>query len=116
MIDSHTHLFLCDGSEEELVAAAAAAGVGRMLTIGMGADSNPVAVASAERHDAVFAAVGRHPNDATGFDDAAVEEITRLGGHEKVRAIGETGLDFYRDTAAPDEQRRAFAAQVEIAR
>jgi TatD DNase family protein len=116
MIDSHTHLFLCDGSEEELVAAAAEAGVERMLTIGMGADSNPVAVASAERHDAVFAAVGRHPNDATGFDDAAVEEITRLGGHEKVRAIGETGLDFYRDTAAPDEQRRAFAAQVEIAR
>jgi len=116
MIDSHTHLFLCEGDEEELVAAAAAAGVNRMLTIGMGADSNPVAVASAERHEAVFAAVGRHPNDADGFDEAAVEEIARLGRHEKVRAIGETGLDFYRDTAAPGEQRRAFAAQIEIAR
>jgi TatD DNase family protein len=116
MIDSHTHLMLCDSSEEELVAAAAEAGVGRMLTIGMGAESNPVAVASAERHEAVFASVGRHPNDATGFDEAAVEEITRLGAHEKVRAIGETGLDFYRGTAAPADQRRAFAAQIEIAR
>jgi len=116
MIDSHTHLMLCDGSEEELVAAAAEAGVTRMLTIGMGAESNPVAVASAERHEGVFASVGRHPNDATGFDEGAVEEITRLGAHEKVRAIGETGLDFYRDTAAPADQRRAFAAQIEIAR
>jgi TatD DNase family protein len=116
MVDSHTHLFLCDGSEEELVAAAAAAGVGRMLTIGMGAETNPVAVASAERHDSVFAAVGRHPNDATGFDEGAAEEIRRFGGHEKVRAIGETGLDFYRDTAASEDQRRAFAAQIEIAR
>jgi TatD DNase family protein len=116
MIDSHTHLMLCDGSEEELVAAAAEVGVTRMLTVGMGPESNPVAVASAERHEAVFAAVGRHPNDATGFDEAAAEEITRLGAHEKVRAIGETGLDFYRDTAAPGDQRRAFAAQIEIAR
>jgi TatD DNase family protein len=87
-----------------------------MLTIGMGAETNPLAVASAERHEAVFAAVGRHPNDAGGFDPAAIEEIVTLGGHEKVRAIGETGLDFYRDTAAPDDQRRAFAAQIEIAR
>ena len=116
MIDSHTHLMLCDGSEEELVAAALEAGVTRMLTIGMGTESNPEAVASAERHEAVFASVGRHPNDATGFDAAATEEITTLGAHEKVRAIGETGLDFYRDTAAPEDQRRAFAAQIEIAR
>jgi TatD DNase family protein len=116
MIDSHTHLFLCDGDEEELVAAALEAGVNRMLTIGMGPESNPAVVASAERHEAVFASVGRHPNDATGFDDAAAGEIRRFGAHEKVRAIGETGLDFYRDTAAPDEQRRAFAAQIEIAR
>jgi TatD DNase family protein len=115
MIDSHTHLFLCEGDEDELVAAAGEAGVGRMLTIGLGEESNPVAVASAERHEEVFASVGRHPNDATGFDAAAAAEIVRLAEHEKVRAIGETGLDFYRDTAAPAEQRRAFAAQIEIA-
>lgn len=116
MIDSHTHLFLCDGDEAELLAAAAGAGVVRMLTVGMDTETNTEAVASTERYGAVFAAVGRHPNEASGFDDAAAEEIRRLGAHEKVRAIGETGLDFYRDTAPKEEQRRAFAAQIEIAR
>jgi TatD DNase family protein len=116
MIDSHTHLVLCDGAEAELVAAAREAGVGRMLTVGMDAETNPAAIAAAERNEGVFASVGRHPNEATGFDDAAAAEIARLGAHEKVRAIGETGLDYYRDSASPDEQRRAFAAQIEIAR
>ena len=115
MIDSHTHLFLCEGTEAELVAAAAEAGVGRMLNVGLGEETNPGAIACAERNEGVFAAVGRHPNDAAGFDDAAAAEIARLGAHEQVRAIGETGLDFYRDTSPPEEQRRAFAAQIEIA-
>src|ERR1700710_917193 len=106
MIDSHTHLVLCDGDEGEVVAAARAAGVGRMLTVGMDAETNPAAIAAAERHEEVFAAVGRHPNEAAGFGDATVAEIVRLGAHEKVRAIGETGLDYYRDTASPADQRR----------
>jgi TatD DNase family protein len=116
MIDSHAHLFLCDGEEAELVEAAAAAGVGRMLTVGLDEETNAVAVASAERNAGVFAAVGRHPNQAGGFDDEAAAAIARLAAHEKVRAIGETGLDYYRDTAAPAEQRRAFAAQIDVAR
>jgi len=115
MIDSHTHLFLCDGEEAELVAAAAAAGVGRMLSVGLDEETNATVIASAERNEGVFAAVGRHPNEASGFDDAAAAAIARLGAHEQVRAIGETGLDYYRETASPAEQRRAFAAQVEIA-
>jgi TatD DNase family protein len=116
MIDSHTHLFLCEKAEKELLAAAAEAGVGRMLNVGLGEESNPGVIACAERNEAVFASVGRHPNDATGFDDAAAAELLRLGAHERVRAIGETGLDFYRDSAAPEDQRRAFAAQIEVAR
>ena len=116
MIDSHTHLSLCDGTEAYVVAAAHEAGVERMLTVGMDAQSNAAAVAAAERHEAVFAAVGRHPHEADGFDEEAIAEITRLGAHEQVRAIGETGLDFFRDYAEPDAQRRAFAAQIEIAR
>ncbi len=115
MIDSHTHLFLCEGSEAELVSAAAAAGVGRMLTVGLDEATNAEAVASSERHEGVFAAVGRHPNEADGFDDTAAAEIARLAVHEQVRAIGETGLDYYRDSASPAAQRRAFAAQIEIA-
>ncbi|HEY4779410.1 MAG TPA: TatD family hydrolase [Solirubrobacterales bacterium] len=115
MIDSHTHLVLCEGSEAEVVAAARVAGVGRMLTVGMDAETNAAAIAAAKRHEEVFAAVGRHPNEAAGFDDSTVAEVARLGAHEKVRAIGETGLDYYRDTADPADQRRAFAAQIEIA-
>jgi TatD DNase family protein len=116
VVDSHTHLALCDDAEAELVAAAREAGVTRMLTVGMDAETNPAALAATERHEEVFAAIGRHPNEATGFDEETVVEIARLGAHEKVRAIGETGLDFYRDYAGRDDQRRAFAAQIEIAR
>jgi TatD DNase family protein len=115
MIDSHTHLFLCEGSEDELVAAAAMAGVERMLNIGLAEETNSAVIGAAERHAAVFASVGRHPNDAGGFDDGAQAELLRLGAHAKVRAIGETGLDFYRDTADRDDQRRAFAGQIEVA-
>jgi TatD DNase family protein len=116
MIDSHTHLSLCNAPAAEVVAAAREAGVGRMLTIGMDPTTNPAAIEAAERHEEVFAAVGRHPNEATGFDEQAVVEIARLGAHGKVRAIGETGLDYYRDYAGREDQRRAFAAQIEIAR
>src|SRR3981189_177578 len=108
MIDSHTHLFLCEKPEAELIAAARAAGVRRILNVGLDGETNPGAIACAERNDAVFAAVGRHPNDATGFDDAAAADLVRLGAHEEVRAIGETGLDFYRDSASAEDQRRAF--------
>lgn len=114
MIDSHSHLFLCEPSEAELLAAMEAAGVNRVLDVGLDEQTNAGVVARAERHEAVFAAVGRHPNDAGGFDAAAAAALAELAAHEQVRAVGETGLDFYRDTAAPEEQRRAFAAQIEI--
>jgi len=116
MIDSHTHLFLCERPEAELVADALAAGVNRMLNIGLGGEQNAAALAAAERHEAVFAGVGCHPTEASGFDDAHAEEIARLATHPKVRAIGETGVDYYRETASPADQRRAFEAQVAIAR
>lgn len=115
MIDSHTHLFLCEGGEDQLVAEAAAAGVSRMLNVGLGAETNPVALAAAERHDGVFASAGCHPTSAGELDDDLAAEISRLGGHDLVRAIGETGIDYYRDSATPDEQRRAFRAQIEVA-
>jgi TatD DNase family protein len=115
MIDSHTHLFLCERPEEELVASAREAGVTRMLNVGLGGEANETAIAGAERHRGVFAAVGRHPTEASGFDDAEAERIAALATHPRVRAIGETGIDYYRETATPAEQRRAFEAQIEIA-
>ena len=72
MIDSHTHLGSCAPPDAELVASARAAGITRMLTVGMDEDGNRQAVAAAEEFDEVFAAVGRHPNHAEGFDDAAL--------------------------------------------
>jgi TatD DNase family protein len=116
VIDSHTHLFLCEPSEDELVSAAREAGLTRMLNVGLGPDSNPTAIAAAERHEEVYATVGSHPTSAGAFDDALEAEILSLSEHEKVRAIGETGIDHYRETATPAEQRRAFEAQIEIAR
>jgi TatD DNase family protein len=116
MIDSHTHLFLCERPEAELVADARAAGVTRMLNVGLGGPENVAAISAAEQHEAVFASVGCHPTEASGFDDAQAEQIAKLAGHEKVRAIGETGIDYYRDLARPADQRRAFEAQVRIGR
>jgi len=116
MIDSHTHLFLCERPEDDVVASALEAGVHRMLNIGLGGKENGAAIGAAERHEAVFASVGCHPTEATGFGDLQAEEIAGLAAHEKVRAIGETGIDYYRETASPADQRRAFEAQIEIAR
>ncbi len=116
MIDSHTHLFLCERAEDELVADALAAGVNRILNIGLDSEQNAVAIAAAQRHEPVFAAVGCHPTEASGFDDARAAQIDLLAAEEEVRAIGETGIDYYHETASPADQRRAFEAQVAIAR
>jgi TatD DNase family protein len=116
VVDTHAHLGLCEPDDSALLAAAREAGVRRVLTVGLGEDSNPGAVELAEKHEEVFASVGRHPNSAGGFDPAAAEAIEALCAEPGVVAVGETGLDFYRDRADPEDQRRAFAAQIAIAR
>jgi TatD DNase family protein len=109
VIDTHAHLELCDGEPEDAVAAAAAAGVGRVLTVG-----REQAVALAERVPGVWAIVGVHPHEAAEVADPAAA-IRTLLGHPRAVAVGECGLDFYRDYAPRDDQRRAFAAQIEVA-
>ncbi len=116
MIDSHTHLELCEPPDSELVAAATAAGVTRMLTVGIDGASCRAALAAAEDFPQVYAAIGRHPNAAKGFDDADLAELRALAEHERCLAIGETGLDFYREGAPRADQQRAFAAQIALAR
>ncbi len=116
MIDSHTHLELCEPSDAELVAAATAAGVTRILTVGIDGGSSRAALAAAEAFPQVFAAVGRHPNAAKGFDGADLAELRALAAHGRCLAIGETGLDFYREGAPREDQERAFAAQIALAR
>jgi TatD DNase family protein len=116
VIDSHTHLELCEPPDSELVAAATAAGVTRMLTVGIDGASCRAALAAAEAFPQVYAAVGRHPNAAKGFDDADFAELRALAAHERCSAIGETGLDLYREGAPLADQQRAFAAQIALAR
>jgi TatD DNase family protein len=116
VIDSHTHLDLCEPPNSERVAAAEAAGVRRLLTVGIDGASCRAALAAAEDFPQVYAAVGRHPNAAKGFDDADLAELRGLAAHERCLAIGETGLDFYRERAPRDDQQRAFAAQIGLAR
>jgi TatD DNase family protein len=116
VIDSHTHLELCAEPEAELVAAAQEAGVKLMLTIGIDGASCRAALAAAEAFPQVYAAVGRHPNAAKGFDDADLAELRALAAHPRCAAIGETGLDHYRTSAPHEDQRRAFAAHIALAR
>ncbi|MGI8462606.1 MAG: TatD family hydrolase [Solirubrobacterales bacterium] len=116
MIDSHAHLTLCEDDSEELIMAAGAAGVGRILTVGLDEETNSGVVELARAHAEVSAAVGRHPNSAVGFDSAAAGLIEELGADRQVAAIGETGLDFYRDGAPREDQYAAFRAQIGIAR
>jgi len=115
MVDTHSHVTRCQEGPEEILERAGEAGLTRILSVGLDEANNRETIELADRFDPVFAAVGRHPNDADGFDEAAAASIRELASHDKVVAIGETGLDFYRDTADPANQRIAFAAQIEIA-
>jgi len=116
MVDSHTHLSFCEPPNAELVEAASEAGVERIVTVGTNGVTCRDAVQAADDFPQVYAAIGRHPNEATGFDDADLAELRALATHERCVAIGETGLDYYRDGAPRTDQRRAFAAQIELAR
>ena len=115
MIDSHTHLDRGPAPEAELVAQAKAEGVTRILTIGIDAESRRRALKAADTYDEVFAAIGHHPNEATGYTDAITDELRELAQHPKCLAIGETGLDDFRDYAPRADQEKAFAAQIQLA-
>jgi TatD DNase family protein len=114
--DSHTHLDSCGPPNAELVANAAREGVERIFIVGMDGATNRTALQAAEDFPQVHAAIGRHPNHATGFDDADLADLQALSAHPRCAAIGETGLDYYRDYAPRADQERAFHAQIELAR
>ncbi len=116
MIDSHTHLDLTPGEDADIVARARTMGVNRMLTVGTDRDSCERALAQTDAFEGVFAAVGRHPNKAEGFSDVDAEWIAELAADPRCRAVGETGLDDFRDYAPRSDQERAFTAHIEIAR
>ena len=116
MVDTHCHLDACEPPDGELVDRAREAGVTRIATVGTDARLDRSARSRRRaHHDEVAAIVGRHPHETAGFDTGALEEIERRPADPGARAIGETGLDYYRDHAPREDQRRAFAAQLELA-
>jgi TatD DNase family protein len=115
VIDTHCHLDHCDPPSAELVDRARAAGLKRIATVGMNGGSIGRALEAARDYEEVFAIVGRHPHESAGFGAAQLEEIERAAAEPDARAIGETGLDYYRDYAPRADQRRAFEAQLELA-
>ena len=116
--DTHAHLDLpplCE-TEEKVVPRARDAGVTRIVTIGIDPDSSANAVEIANRHRGIYAAVGLHPHDAATASDERLSRLEALSRRDKVVAIGETGLDFYRDRSPRDAQRAAFREQIRLAR
>jgi TatD DNase family protein len=116
VIDSHTHLDLCGAPPAELVEEATKKGITRILTVGITPDASRKALDIADAQEPVYVAVGCHPNESTGFDNSVLADLKALAKHRKCVAIGETGLDYYRDRAPRAVQQKAFRAQIELAR
>jgi len=113
--DTHAHLDACEEPADELVARASEAGVGTIVSVGSGLDSCRETLAIAARHDGVFAALGIHPHQAADEDDDRLAELREMLDDDTAVAVGETGLDYYRDYAPRDRQRALFERQLELA-
>jgi len=118
LVDTHAHLDFAafDADRNEVIARAQHAGVVGIINPGAGLAESQAAVALAEAHPMVYAAVGVHPHEADTLTEATIEQLHSLAIHPRVVAIGEIGLDFYRDYAPRDAQREAFRAQLSLAR
>ena len=117
--DAHTHLDMLSESPSEVLKAAQAANVTRVVTVGCDLESSKWSAACAAKHDDVYAAVAIHPNETASAGrnkDEVLAAIADLAALPQVRAVGETGLDYYRDHSPPEVQREWFRAHIEIAR
>jgi len=115
--DSHCHLDPMRYGDDlpAVLQRARAAGVRFMHVIGTRAADSAAAADLAEREEGLTASAGIHPNDAADADDAEWEQVVRLVESGRVQAVGETGLDWYRDTAPPDLQRALFDRHIRLA-
>jgi TatD DNase family protein len=115
MIDTHAHLDACADRPSALLRRARSAGVERVITVGTGIESCRAALELAERHEEVFAALGIDPHQAGGAEADRIGELRDLLDHDRAVAVGETGLDFYRDHAPRELQVRLFEAELDLA-
>jgi TatD DNase family protein len=118
LVDTHAHLHdaAFDADRPAVIARARAAGVAGFLTIGTDVGTSETAVALAAVEPDIYAAVGIHPHDARGADAAAIERIATLAKAPRVVAIGEIGLDYFRDLCPRAVQRTALVSQLRLAR
>lgn len=117
LTDTHCHLDFEDyrSDIDSIIERAVDAGITRILTMGIDLQSSESALRLAEKYPEVFAAVGVHPNTELDWSDRVTSDLERLLVHEKVVAVGEIGLDYYRDHTSLDMQRTRFKEQLHIA-
>jgi TatD DNase family protein len=117
-IDSHCHPFMADFDPDrrEMLERARRAGVSALIAVGYDLESSRLAATLAETSPAVFAAVAIHPHHATDATPAALDSLRRLAAGSRIVAIGETGLDFYRNRSPRDAQEAALRAHLRLAR
>jgi TatD DNase family protein len=113
--DTHAHLDACASPADELLVRAREAGVSRVVAIGSGIASCRETLTIAAGEPGVFATLGVHPHQAGDDDAKQLDELRELLSDERAVAVGEIGLDFYRDYAPRDRQRELFARQLELA-
>lgn len=118
LFDTHAHLHFpgFDEDRDAVLARARAAGVRRMVTIGTDGETSRAALALADRHPDVWATAGVHPHDAAESDEAAQAEVERIAAERRVVAIGEIGLDFFRNLSPPETQERVLRRFLALAR
>jgi TatD DNase family protein len=117
LIETHAHLDSprFAGDREQVIARAVERGVVQMITVGTSVESSRAAIALAEQYEPVYATVGVHPHDSAGFSPQSLEELASLANHPKVVAVGEIGIDHYRDYAPRENQLAAFQMQLALA-
>lgn len=117
LFDSHCHLddTIYDPDRVDVLARARTAGVAAIMMVGIDIPRSRRAVALAEAHDGIFAAVGVHPHDARACSESVLTELQQMADHPRVKAWGETGLDFNRKYSRRDVQEKWFRRQLEIA-
>ena len=118
LIDSHVHLEMSEYNEDrdEVIKRAQDKGVGYIITIGIDVDSCRQALELADTYDTVYAIVGIHPHNAKHIDGKTYTQLKKFVLHEKVRAVGEIGLDFYRNLSPQDVQLKRFRELIALAR
>lgn len=118
LTDTHCHLYFQDFTKDldQVLSRAWEQGVKHILIPGIDLDSSRQAVAMAEDHPNLFAAVGVHPNSSLTWDNGTADELRKLALHPKTVAVGEIGLDYYRDRAPKEHQIQIFKAQLALAK